>query len=310
MIVTNSVGSATSAGATLTVTNVSVVPQTIAYLHSLLDANFALTDSTTLFQATGTVTTAANLVTGTSVYSFHIQDETGGIDIFHRGGFPVNLPNVGDSVRVTAPLLQFNGLLEFAPVGANPAHNLEVLSSGNPLPAPLPFSFTTINPVLMESTYEGRYVVVSNVFFGLTNAVGGVLSGSSVFMTNLTGQVFRLFNPAPAIDPQGQTPPAFAKSVRGVITQGDGSSPFDSGYSMFLLLFSDIEAGVPPVGPAPESLAIQMVSPNVILTWSQPAFSLYASPTVSGTYTNIPGATSPYTNAISGDPLYFRLVYP
>jgi len=55
----------------------------------------------------------------------------------------------------------------------------------------------------MELTYEGRYVIVSNVFLGLTNASGVILSGGSVFMTNLSGQVFRLYNPPPAIDPQG-----------------------------------------------------------------------------------------------------------
>jgi hypothetical protein len=310
VIVANNIGSATSVVATLTVTNVPVIVTNIGYLHTLQDANFALTNTTTLFSATGTVTTAANLVSGTSVYSFHIQDNTGGIDIFHRGGFPVNLPAVGDTVRVTAPLLQFNGFLEFAPTNANPTHELVVLSSGNPLPAPIYFDFSTISPPIMESTYEGRYVVVSNVFLAVTNVSGVIQSGESVFMTNLTGQIFRLFNPAPAIDPQGFAPPAFAASVRGVMTQSDGSSPFDSGYNMYLLLYSDIEAGTPPVGPTPEPLSISVVGSDVVLTWTSSQFNLQASPGVTGTYTNIPGATSPYTYPISGGQRYFRLIYP
>lgn len=310
VIITNSLGSATSTVATLTVTNVPIIVTNISYLHTLQDANFALTNTTTLFSATGTVTTAANLVQGTSVYSFHIQDATGGIDIFHRGGFSINLPNIGDEVRVTAPLLQFNGLLEFAPTNANPTHELVVLSSGNALPAPLYFDFTTINPAVMEATYEGRYVVVSNVFLGLTNS-SVILSGGSVFMTNLTGQVFRLFNPAPAIDPQGQTPPVFAASVRGVMTQNDGTSPFDSGYNIFLLQFSDIEPGTPPSpAPAAEPLLIQLSGSNVTLTWTNSAFSLQAAPLVTGTYTNVPSAASPYVTPVSGDQRYFRLIYP
>jgi hypothetical protein len=47
---------------------------------------------------------------------------------------------------------------------------------------------------------------------------------------------------------------------------------------------------------------------DVILTWSDPTYSLQAAPLVTGTYTTIPSSTSPYTNAISGSEQYFRLV--
>jgi hypothetical protein len=306
-IITNSIGSVTSQVAILTVDSRPTNVVNISYLQSLKNANYALTDKTNLYQATGIVTTTANLVSGAN-YSFHIQDGTGGIDVFHRGGFAVNLPTAGDEVRVTAPLEQFNGLHELLPVGANPTHSLEILSFGNPLPAPLFFDFTTINPALMESTYEGRYVVVSNVFIGFTNTPPVVLSGASVFMTNLTGQVFRLFNPSPAIQPQGVGLPAFARSVRGVMTQTDGTSPFDSGYNMFLLDNNDVEAGVAP--PTPIPLNIAQSGSDVVLTWSDPAFSLQAAPKATGTYTNVPGAVSGYTVPASATESYFRLAAP
>jgi hypothetical protein len=308
VVISNSVGIATSTLATLTVTAVPVVVTNIAYLHTLQDANYALTNTTTLFQATGIVTTPANLVSGASVYSYHIQDATGGIDVFHRGGFTPLLPTVGDSVTVTGPLLQFNGLLEFSPTNANPTHSIVINSSGNALPTPMVFDFATINPALMESTFEGRYVVVSNVFLGITNVPALITAGGNVFMTNLTGQVFRLFNPIPAIDPQGNAVPVFARSVRGVMTQGDSTSPFDSSYSIYLTLFSDIEVGVAP--PTPEPLTIQVVGSDVVLSWTQAAFNLQAAPAVTGTYTNIPGAASPsYTTPITGEQRYFRLNY-
>jgi predicted secreted protein len=44
---------------------------------------------------------------------------------------------------------------------------------------------------------------------------------------------------------------------------------------------------------------------NVVLSW--PVGTLQSAPIVSGTYTNVPGATSPYTNGISGSQKYFRL---
>ena len=312
VVLTNSIGSATSVVATLTVTNVSAVVTNIGYLHTLQNANFVLTNTTTLFSATGIVTTTDNLTSGSTV-SFHIQDETGGIDVFYytaNGPFLGAIPNAGDLVRVTAPLAQFNGLLEFSPTNANPTHELTLLSSGNPVPAPLFFDFTTINPAVMESTYEGRLVIVSNVFLAVTNTSGVVVSGQSIYMTNLTGQTFRLINPQPAIDPQGLPVPAFATSVRGVMTQFDNSAvPLDAGYNMYLLRSSDIEAGTPPVGPTPEPLTIQVLGTDVVLSWTQPAFNLQASSEVSGGYTNITGATSPYTYPLSEGKKFFRLQY-
>ena len=46
---------------------------------------------------------------------------------------------------------------------------------------------------------------------------------------------------------------------------------------------------------------------NVVLTWTNSAFALQAAPAVTGSYTNIPGATSPYTNAITAPQEFFRL---
>lgn len=51
--------------------------------------------------------------------------------------------------------------------------------------------------------------------------------------------------------------------------------------------------------PGPPTLSGQRYGDALVLNWSDPAFSLQAAPAVAGTYTNIPGAISPYTNAIS-----------
>jgi uncharacterized repeat protein (TIGR03803 family) len=47
---------------------------------------------------------------------------------------------------------------------------------------------------------------------------------------------------------------------------------------------------------------------QMVLTWTNANFSLQAAPLVTGIYTNIPGATSPYTNFITGAQQYFRLI--
>ena len=45
----------------------------------------------------------------------------------------------------------------------------------------------------------------------------------------------------------------------------------------------------------------------VVLNWTDPAFALQAAPAVTGVYTNIPGALSPYTNPAAGPKQFFRL---
>jgi hypothetical protein len=54
-------------------------------------------------------------------------------------------------------------------------------------------------------------------------------------------------------------------------------------------------------------LNIQLIKNAAVLTWDDPSFSLYSAGTVNGAYTNISGATSPYTNAIIASQQYFEL---
>jgi hypothetical protein len=53
-------------------------------------------------------------------------------------------------------------------------------------------------------------------------------------------------------------------------------------------------------------LGIAHVNNDIVLSWTVGA--LQAAPTVSGVYTNVPNATSPYTNAITGSEKFFRLL--
>jgi uncharacterized repeat protein (TIGR03803 family) len=55
------------------------------------------------------------------------------------------------------------------------------------------------------------------------------------------------------------------------------------------------------------ALNIQVRGTDVILNWSDPAFSLQAAPSLTDVFTNVPAATSPYTNPISGPQQFFRL---
>lgn len=311
VIVSNSAGTATSAVAHLTVNVRTPIVTTIAYLHTLHDANFALTDKTNIYVVEGNVTTIGDLNTTTSgeVDSFFMQDSTGGIDVFYRGGFP--FPNFGDHVRITAPMDQYSALLEMAPINGNPAHSVVILGSGSP-PAPQYFNFSTLpTPTVMEESIEGRYLVVSNVFLGITNADPHLVGGETIFMTNLTHQVFKLYVANnPLLGPIGYPlPGSFAASVKGVMSQAQSSGTvLTNGYDMILSDFSQIVVGT---GPTP--LNFQLSGPNLQLTWSDASFSLQSSTNVTGPYNVISGATSPFTtntaSATSGAQLFFRLIH-
>lgn len=55
------------------------------------------------------------------------------------------------------------------------------------------------------------------------------------------------------------------------------------------------------------ALQIEKAGSEMVLSWANAAFGLQSAPFVSGTFTNVSGATSPYTNSITGSQQFFRL---
>ena len=72
--------------------------------------------------------------------------------------------------------------------------------------------------------------------------------------------------------------------------------------------FSDVAPIVSD--PTPEPIVITSPAGSLVMSWTQPAFSLAASTNVAGPYVKITGAVSPYTNSTSSGTQFFRLVYP
>jgi hypothetical protein len=59
--------------------------------------------------------------------------------------------------------------------------------------------------------------------------------------------------------------------------------------------------------PDPIPLVLTGSSTNLVLTWSDPAFKLQASPQASSGYTDVPGATSPYPVNVGTGQMFYRL---
>ena len=149
-----------------------------------------------------------------------------------------------------------------------------------------------VNPV-------GDLVLSGNILYGMTFA-GGAGVGM-VFAINTDGAGFTNLYSFPW-DGLGDAPNG-AYPYAGLVLSGNtlygtasAGGTEDAG-TVFALTLSGI----------PIPLNIQLIGTNVVLSWSDPAFYLQTAPLVSGVYTNVPGATSPYTNAVTGSEIFFRL---
>jgi hypothetical protein len=246
-------------------------------------------------------------MTGSANSQFNLQDASGGIVVYVAAG--TSIPNYGDTVQVTGPLGQYNGLLELTLSAANPDQSVSDLGGGT-LPTPAPFVFASAaNIPYMEAT-EGSLVTVSNVYLFWTNA--DFLTGT-VTMTNLNGQTFPLYVNAGVLNIQGTPIPVFASSVTGVLSQYKSSAPYTSGYELDVTQYADVVAGTPlPPEPLPIPLNVQVSGNNLVLTWSDSSFSLQSSTNVSGPYTTVPASVglSTYTDTETNQALFYRLMHP
>ncbi|MGC9940955.1 MAG: choice-of-anchor tandem repeat GloVer-containing protein [Verrucomicrobiota bacterium] len=136
-------------------------------------------------------------------------------------------------------------------------------------------------------------VLSGNILYG-TAAFGGSGGQGTVFKISTSGQGFTVLHsfqytdggqPGQLVLSGGTLYGAALVGIQG-ISLGDGS--------IFKL-------GLHP------GLYLALAGTNAVLTWNDPSYSLYSAPTLSSAFTEISGATSPYTNGITGEQKYFEL---
>jgi uncharacterized repeat protein (TIGR03803 family) len=175
-------------------------------------------------------------------------------------------------------------------------------------------SFTPVSGSLSTNS-DGAYpygglMLSGNALFGTTEGGGSGGSGT-IFKINTNGTGFAnlyTFSAAVYVNSLGaSTNSDGAYSYAGLLLSGNtlygttqqGTSR-GSGAVFALTLAS---------APTPIPLNIQLIGSTAVLSWSDlaSAFSLQAAPAVTGIYTNVPRASSPFTNAIVDSQEYFRL---
>jgi uncharacterized repeat protein (TIGR03803 family) len=147
-------------------------------------------------------------------------------------------------------------------------------------------------------------IVVGNTLYGTTLYSADAGHGT-VFSMDTAGNHFStLYNFEPG-----------SYNSQGIITNSDGSMPYSlltlSGNVLYGTTF---QGGINGSGtvftlrlPDPVPLTAQTINNALVLSWTNAAFSLQRSSTVDGTYADIPGATTPYTNTTTVNGMFFRL---
>ncbi len=116
-----------------------------------------------------------------------------------------------------------------------------------------------------------------------------------------------LFSTTTRVIPFGNALDNLAQNVWIRIVALDSSNGSGSRDTFGIDNFSLSYGSLGTVSPVP--LKIQSVGGDAVLTWSNSSFTLQAAPAIAGAYTNVPGATSPYTKVMAGSQRYFRLIH-
>ena len=133
--------------------------------------------------------------------------------------------------------------------------------------------------------------LVAPPFINPTNSYRFTFNGAG---STLVGKVF---DPdSPVIQPLAEVTAVDATYSAGV----NGFMVFATNQTHAYATFDNYFATGMPLG-------IQQISNYVVLVWTDASLKLQSAPTPTGSYTNIPGANSPYTNELTAEPRYFRL---
>jgi uncharacterized repeat protein (TIGR03803 family) len=166
-------------------------------------------------------------------------------------------------------------------------------------------SFSMPDPITSTNSdgFEPGVMVVSGeTLYGVAHQGGSSTTGT-IFELKTNGSGFRVLHDFAAREPfypysnsdgaNPQTLHLLGRTLYG--TTGSGGD-WGTGTVFSLSL-------------TPPQLTIVRAGANVVLTWpaDTTGFTLQSAPTITGIFTNLSGATNPYTNAITNPQMYFRL---
>ncbi|MFH0735874.1 MAG: T9SS type A sorting domain-containing protein [bacterium] len=206
----------------------------------------AKVDANTDFQPDklGQVVTVIGVVSsinfgGTTSFSYFIQDNEAGINIYKSGvagGGPVF--NIGDRIMVTGTVAFFRGLTEL--VVANLDVDIALLDAGNTI---TPIVLTIPQYLANAEQYEGKVVQIKGV--GLAPGSAAWPSGSNTSITVWDGLNKTVLFVDKDSDLDNNPAPTFPITFKGIASQYTSSSTvYNDGYQIIPNFYADITANV------------------------------------------------------------------
>jgi uncharacterized repeat protein (TIGR03803 family) len=172
------------------------------------------------------------------------------------------------------------------------------------------YSFTALtSSTNSDGTSPNALILSSNLLYG-TAAHGGGAGNGTVFVVSTNGTGFTSLYSFTALISSANSDGANSKA--GLISSGNvlyGTTVYGGSSHAGTMFALNLNSSI-STPPAPIPLTIQRAGSAVVLSWTNSTFALQSAPVVSGTYTNIPGATTSYTNPISAAQQFFRLMHP
>jgi uncharacterized repeat protein (TIGR03803 family) len=163
-------------------------------------------------------------------------------------------------------------------------------------------------------------VLSANTLYGTTE-FGGTNGNGTLFAINTDGTGFAtLYNFNPVVENQSllYTNYGGANPTTGLVLSGDTLFGTANGDGSYNRQFGDgggiygggtVFALTVNMSVSPIPLNFQVNALNLVLTWANPAFFLQTASSITGPWTTIPGATSPYSVSVTSPAQFFRLVY-
>ncbi|MFH0735872.1 MAG: FG-GAP-like repeat-containing protein [bacterium] len=203
------------------------------------------------FTVIGTVS-SINFTASANAFSYYIQDNDAGIDIFKggvSGGGPVY--NIGDRLLVTGTVAQYRGLTEL--VINDLAADIILLDTGNPV---TPVDVTIKQYLTNGELYEGRYIQLKGVGLAPTSAAWPAGANASITVWDGMNKLTMFVDKDTDLDEN--TAPVFPINVKGIASQySSGSTVYNDGYQITPNYYADIT----PNAPAPPSPYFSLIEP-------------------------------------------------
>lgn len=255
----------------------------------------------TFIGAEGNNPLAGLTVSGNVLYGTTYSGGSGGGNIFQVDNDGTHFTNIysftggNDGAHPASVLVLTNNVLYGTTVhgGSNDAGTVFKINTDRT-------GFSVLHTFTVTDGWVPRDLLLSGSSLYGTAAGGGASNAGCIFKLDTSGNNFTvLYNFTGGAD--GATPTESLVLLNNTLYGTTEAGGLSGQGTVFSLALSSVAVPIP--------LNIKGITNAVVLSWTDPSslFSLQAAPLVTGTYTNLPGATSPYTNAISGPIEFFRL---